>query len=76
MTEAHKVYAIATETHETYGHGDSGTEYKIEQADAYHKEGWWRPVFTTRKGAETYLEDSEISFKHRMKVVSLCVLGD
>ena len=70
-----KIYAIATETHETYGHGDYGTELHICQEDAYHREGYFPPVFKTEKEAKEYLDEKDVLFKHRKQIVELELRG-
>lgn len=48
-----KVYGLAIETHECYGHGDYGTEQRICRMDAYGM-GPYPPVFEKREQAEEF----------------------
>lgn len=64
-----KIYAIATETEECYGHGDYGKELHICQEDAYHREGHFLPVFKTEKAAKEVFDN--LLFNHRKQVVEL-----
>ena len=64
-----KVYAIATKTNECYGHGDYGEEWKIEQEDAYHKEGKWNPIFVDKAKAMKFLD--EMRWKHDKSIVEI-----
>lgn len=68
------IYAIAKRTYECYGHGDYGSELKICQEGAYHKEGVWHPVFTEHESAAEYLN----TLKNRscMEIVGLNLIDD
>lgn len=65
---AMKIYAIATESSECYGHGDYGTERKISREGAYGG-GNYPPCFRTREEAEAYIAAME--WKHGKHVVEL-----
>lgn len=67
-----KIYAIATQTDECYGHGDYGKEWVIGQLCAYHQEGIWNPVFTKEEDAQKFLD--EIKFNYNKKIVELELL--
>jgi len=64
-----KIYAIATKTSECYGHGDYWEAFKIEQVDAYHKEGKWNPMFVSRNTAQKFLDDME--WNHNKIIVEI-----
>lgn len=49
-----KVYAIATKTHECYGHGDYGTELCICRGP--YGTGEFPPTFRTLDAAQKYLD--------------------
>ena len=51
-----KVYGIATETHETYGHGDFGIERRICAEEAYTGGTKYPPIFKTFEAAKKHLE--------------------
>lgn len=53
-----KIYTIATETHQTYGHGDFGTERRIVREGSYGA-GEFPPAFTRRESAEAYLRKGD-----------------
>lgn len=63
-----KIYTIATETHECYGHGDYGNELRICKAGAYGS-GKFPPVFKTREQAANYLDTIELNAE--MEIVEL-----
>lgn len=48
-----KVYGLAIETHECYGHGDYGTEQRICRLGPYGL-GTFPPVFEKREQAEEF----------------------
>lgn len=56
-----KIYTIANETRECYGHGDYGSELKICRHGPYGT-GGFPPAFTTREAAEVYLNGLEVRF--------------
>jgi hypothetical protein len=49
------IYTIADETHETYGHGDFGTEQRILRQGSYGC-GEFPPAFTTRRSAQEWID--------------------
>jgi len=64
-----KVYTIAVESNECYGHGDCRVELRIVRTGNYGP-GSFPPLFTTRAAAEEWLKrDSNLSYS-----ILLCVL--
>lgn len=53
-----KIYTIGVESHETYGHGDFGTETQIHTLGAYGT-GEFPPCFTKRWSAEQWLKNAK-----------------
>ena len=53
-----KIYTIAQETHEVYGHGSCGTELRICKAGAYGT-GEFPPCFDSYKQAAVWLAEQE-----------------
>ena len=53
------LFAIASETHECYGHGDYGTEERIIRLGAYGLEGF-PPVFTTKNRAQEWIDSQKM----------------
>jgi len=64
-----KIFTIATQTHETYGHGDSGKEWHIIKDGAY-----FPPCFLTREKADHY--DKLTLGPRKTKVVQLFAVID
>lgn len=49
-----KLFGLAQDTHQVYGHGDTGTELRICRMGPYGT-GEFPPVFTSRKNAEDWI---------------------
>jgi hypothetical protein len=64
-----KIYAIASEITECYGHGSFGDELAIRQEDAYAGNAHFSPLFYTEEQAQEYL--NAIPFKGSKKVIAL-----
>ena len=56
-----KVYTIAVESNECYGHGDCGVELRIVRMGSYGS-GNFPPLFTTRVAAEEWLKKTSNLF--------------
>jgi hypothetical protein len=69
-----KIYTIATETHECYGHGDFGTEQRIVRTGSYGS-GGFPPAFTTREAATEWLKANGKTFYLKTAIVELELLG-
>ncbi len=67
-----KIYTIADETHETYGHGDFGKEQRICRQGSYGS-GDFPPAFKTREAAQAHIDKME--WKHGKAVVEMELLG-
>jgi hypothetical protein len=68
MSEVTKLYTIATETHECYGHGDFGTEQRIIREGSYAC-GEFPPCFELKADAQAYLD--ALDWKHGKAVVEI-----
>jgi hypothetical protein len=55
-----KIYTIAEETHECYGHGDYGTELRICKQGGYGT-GNFPPLFKTKEKAQEYIKNLKYS---------------
>lgn len=62
-------YTVALETHETYGHGDSGKELRICKLGGYGT-GDFPPLFLSREEAEKW-RIAQPYFGARSEVVQL-----
>jgi len=67
-----KVYTIAVESNECYGHGDYGSELRIIRMGIYGS-GNFPPLFTTRAAAEEWLKNRSNRF-HSTRIVELELL--
>jgi len=70
-----KVYTIAVESNECYGHGDCGVELRIVRMGSYGS-GNFPPLFTTRVAAEEWLKRDSNQFYSMltMRIVELDLL--
>ena len=68
-----KIYAIANETHECYGHGDYGTELRICRQGSYGVDGF-PPTFKTQEAAQKYING--LKWNHGQKIVELDLRDD
>lgn len=68
-----KIYTIANETDECYGHGDYGRELRICCQGGYGT-GGFPPAFRTQKAAQKYLDG--IKWNSDKKVVELELYDD
>lgn len=64
------LYTIASETHEIYGHGDSGIEFRICKEGSYGT-GEFPPVFEDRNLAQDYLNKIESWRRINKRLVKL-----
>lgn len=55
-----KVFAIAKEYNECYGHGIFINELKISQKDPYSNDFSWHPLFLSMKDANEYILENNI----------------
>ena len=69
-----KIYAIANECLETWGHGHNVEELRIckQGMDQGGKGGEFPPVFKTRQAAQDYLDS--IKYNSEMKIVELILI--
>lgn len=64
------IYTIGVESHETYGHGDFGTEIQIHTMGAYGT-GPFPPCFQDRELAEAWMKANKDKFYGNHTVVML-----
>lgn len=69
-----KIYTVATETSQCYGHGDYGTEQHIVRTGPYGS-GEFPPAFKTRKAAEKWLKANKREFFSKAAIVELEISG-
>ena len=69
-----KIYAIANECLDTWGHGHNVKEVHINKqgADQQGKGGEFLPVFKTRQAAQEYLDS--IKYHSKMQTVELILI--
>ena len=65
------LFAIANETHETYGMGDCGKELRIRRQGPYGS-GEYPALFTSRENAQTWIDSQE--WKAGLQVVEMTLI--
>lgn len=65
-----KIYGIAVETHECYGHGDFGNELRIVKLGPYGA-GPFPPLFAERQYAEEFIRKATPKSFQKLQVVEL-----
>lgn len=69
-----KIYTLAKESNECYGHGDYGTEEVIRKAGCYGT-GEFHPCFRSQRAAIQYLKHLKQHVSMFLHVVSLELKG-
>ena len=62
-----KMYGVATQTREVFGHGDSVTYLSMKPTGAYHT-GPFPPVFKSRAGAEKWAKAASSGWDKKVVV--------
>jgi hypothetical protein len=65
-----KIFTVAQECRECYGHGDYGTELRICR-EGFYGSGNFPPAFHTSKAAEDYIAMHQSKFSVPLKVVEM-----